>query len=115
MTDKELMQALYAEGIEPKDIAAKFECTTRHVNKVLGLTGLDPRSVRVYQRFWDAFGAHPVGTSEIACRLGMPTANARVYLMRLEQLGHICRVGVKARRHVIWQMVKIDELLPRAA
>lgn len=112
MTDDELMRALYAEGLPPYLIAQKFEVSTRHVNKVLGLRGLDPRSIRTYQRFWNALGDEIVTTTKMAERLDMKPHSARVYLLRLEDLGQIRRVGVRARRQVLWQMVRIDELLP---
>lgn len=112
MTDEELMRALFAEGLPPHVIAEKFEVAVVTVNRVLGLTDSDPRIVRTYQRFWRLMGEQVMTSPEIAKMLNQCSGYANSYLHKLEERGQIKRVGTKARRVVMWQMVRIDDWLP---
>ena len=111
MTDQELMQALHDDGIPLEEIAEKFELTVPQVRVILGLRAPDPRPDRTYQVYWAAMGERVMTCAEIGLLIGKNRVCVGAYMHRLQARGRARLVGKRVRAD-LWQLVRIDELLP---
>lgn len=114
MTDQELMQALHDDGMPLEEIGEKFELTVAQVKVVLGLRAPDPRPDRTYQVYWSAMGDRVLTCAEIGLLVGKNRHCVGAYMHRLAARGRAKVVGKRVRAE-LWQLVRVDELLPDVA
>lgn len=98
MTDQELMQALYADGMPLKEIARKFEIGLKQVRQELGIPQPLGKMERTVRRMAEALNGQELRTAEVAERLGMPVGISWQYLRRLERRGLVRAIGRGSKR-----------------
>lgn len=105
MDDKDLIRALYREGLTVEEIADKFERRPIYIRNVLGIT-VDPRPEGTRRRFFAVLGDAEYSAKEVGRLMKLTAVDARTYMARFLKRGHAAVRDGEGRSR-LWRMLPV--------